>query len=282
MQRRRLRFTTRSLMLAVGICALIIWLFIWLIPIGYRWTWTWTVIRDVNRGQSTRYSAIGFASAGPRAFQALRDALKSDQAKTRMAAVQSLGVIGKDAKDAVPDLLEIVLHDQDQLVRIYAAVSLGQIGPAAEEAVEPLIKLLQAERDPQVVGTVIHTFHDLGPIAKAALPVLATMAKDPECHFRVMAAWAMCRIGPEGRAAAAALVPQLIAQLTDQNANSRRFAAEVLAEIGPAAERAIPALSAATEDQDGAVRKAAFKALAAIKPNAAGAEKNEPVTDGKP
>ena len=260
MNRPRPRFTTRSLMLAVGLCAVTIWLFIWLIPVGYRWAWTWTVIRDVKRGESTRYSAIGFASAGPRTFQALRDALKSDQAKTRMAAAQSLGAIGKDAKDAVPDLLEIVLHDPDKLVRIYAANSLGQIGPGAREAVEPLIKLLQTEQDLQVVGTVIQTFHDLGPTAKAALPVLATMAKDPKCHSRLMAAWAMCRVGPERREEAAALVPELIVQLTDQNANSRRFAADVLAEIGPAAESAVPALSAATEDQDGAVRKAAGKA----------------------
>ncbi len=270
MRLTRPRFTTRSLMLVVGICALIV--IIWLIPIGYRWAWTWMVIRDVNRGQSTRYSAIGFASAGPHAFQALRVALKSDQAKTRMAAAQSLGVIGEDAKDAVPDLLEVVLHDPDKLVRIYAAASLGQIGPGAREAVEPLIKLLQTERDPQVVATVIQTFHELGPVAKTALPVLATMAKDPECHSRMMAAWAMCRIGPEGRAEAAALVPQLIVQLTDQNPNSRKFAADVLAEIGPAAEGAVPALSAATEDQDGAVRKAAGKALAAIKRNPASSD----------
>ena len=270
MRLTRPRFTTRSVMLAVGLCLCAV--SIWLIPIGCRWAWTWTVIRDVHRGQSTRYSAIGFASAGPHAFQALRHALKSDQAKTRMAAAQSLGVIGEDAKDAVPDLLEIVLHDQDKLVRIYAAASLGQIGPGAREAVEPLINLIQTERDSQVVGTVIQTFHELGPTAKAALPLLVTMARDPECHSRVMAAWAMCRIGPEGRAEAAGLVPQLIVQLTDQNANSRRFAADVLAEIGAAAERAAPALSAATEDQDGAVRKAAGKALAAIKRNPASSD----------
>ncbi len=249
-------------MLAIGLCALILWL----IPIGYHWAWTWTVIRDVKRGQSTRYSAIGFANAGPRAFQALREALKSDQAKTRMAAVQSLGMIGEDAKAAVPDLVDTALHDQDQLVRIYAVASLGRIGPGAREAVVPLLKLLQTEQDPQIVATVIQTFHELGPTAKPALPVLAAMAKDPQCLSRFMAAWAICRIAPEARAEVAALVPHLIVQLTtDKQPNSRRFAAEVLAEIGPAAQEAIPALSAATEDQDRAVRQAAGKALEAIK-----------------
>jgi HEAT repeat protein len=263
-------------MLAIGLCALIIWL----IPIGYHWAWTWTVVRDVKRGQSTRYSAIGFANAGPRAFQALREALKSDQAKTRMAAVQSLGVIGEDAKDAVPDLVDIALHDQDVLVRIYAAASLGRIGPGASEAVEPLLKLLQTELDPQIVATVIQTFHELGPTAKPALPVLTAMVKDPQCLSRFMAAWAMCRIAPEARPEVAALVPHLIVQLTtDKHPNSRRFAAELLGEIGPAAQGAIPALSAATEDEDGAVRQAAFKAIETIKRELKTTRPSEPMPD---
>ena len=280
MRLTRPRLTTRAAMLAVGICAFIV--IIWLIPIGYRSAWTWTVIRDVNRGQSTRYSAIGLRSAGPHAFQALRDALQSDQANTRRAAAQSLGVIGQDAKDAVPDLVRVAQHDPDHLVRIYAASSIGQIGPGATDAVEPLISLLRTEQDPQMIATIVQTFHALGPTAKAALPVLTAMAKDPECHARLMAAWAMCRIGPEGRAEAAALVPQLIVQLTDQTPNTRRFAADVLAEIGPAAEAALPALSAATEDQDPAVRRAAGRALEAIKPNPASSNGDEAKPDRKP
>jgi HEAT repeat protein len=258
----RLRFTTRTLMVVVGICALIFGI----TPIIYEYVWRWTVIRDVKRGQSERYSAIGFAKAGPRAMQALREALRSDQAKTRMAAAQSLEMIGPDAKVAVPDLIDTVIHDQDQLVRIYAATALGRIGPGAAEAVEPLIRLCQTEQDLELIASVIRAFHDLGPAAREALPLLASMAKDPECPYQVMAAWAMCRIGPDARAEASALVPKLLVQLTtDKNSFGRRFAADVLAEMGPAAEQAIPALSDATEDQDQSVRKSAAKALEAIR-----------------
>jgi HEAT repeat protein len=259
----RPRFTTRSLMVAVGICGLILWL----IPICYEWAWTWTVIRDVRRGQSTRYSAIGFARAGPRAMQALRDTLKSDQTKIRMAAVQSLGVIGPDAKAAVPDLVDVATHDPDRLVRIYAAVSLGQIDSGSGEAVEPLIKLFRNEQDPQMIATIIQTFHDIGPGAAAAAPVLASIAKDSEHPFHLMAAWAICRIAPERRAEVAALVvPKLIEQLTTgPQPNTRRFAAQVLGDIGPAVEGAIPALADATEDQDKNVRHAAASAIEAIK-----------------
>jgi hypothetical protein len=39
----RVRFTTRSAMVVVGICALILWI----TPIGYQYWWTWTVVGDV-------------------------------------------------------------------------------------------------------------------------------------------------------------------------------------------------------------------------------------------
>jgi HEAT repeat protein len=279
MRIRRLRFTTRSLMVVVFICALLVWI----APRCLDFAWTWTVIRDVHRGQSMRYSAIGYARAGPRAMRALREALKSDQIKTRMAAAQSLGEIGQDAKAAVPDLLETARHDQDPLVRVYATASIGQIGPGAKEAVEPLIRLLQSEKDLQMAATIIQTFHELGPTASAALPVLATMAKDPTCNSRFMAAWAMCRIAPDARAEASIVVPQLIVQLTTaKNSNSRRFAADVLAEIGPAAKPAISALSAAEEDPDKDVRRAAAKALEAINREPADTEQGNPTPEGKP
>ena len=83
MRLTRPRFTTRSLMLVVGICALVIWLIIWLIPIGYRWAWTWTVISDVNRGQSTRriFGDRISRAAGPRALPSRLSATRSKAIK---------------------------------------------------------------------------------------------------------------------------------------------------------------------------------------------------------
>src|SRR5262249_14182490 len=143
----RVRFRTRSAMIAVAIGALLLWF----VPIGYQYWWTWIVIRDVKSGQATRYSALGYARAGPRAMRALAEATRADTVKTRVAAVQVLGTIGRDAKAAVPDLAEAARRDPDRDVRIFAAASLGQIGSVAGEAVEPLIELVRYEPDLPVV-----------------------------------------------------------------------------------------------------------------------------------
>src|SRR5207249_4425666 len=107
----RFQFTIRRLMVAVGICTMILGIAPICFKTCYEYWWMWTVLRDVKRGQSTRYSAEGFSRVGPRSVQALRDALKSDQNKTRLAAVQSLGVIGQDAKAAVRDLAKPAVPD---------------------------------------------------------------------------------------------------------------------------------------------------------------------------
>jgi HEAT repeat protein len=86
----------------------------------------------------------------------------------------------------------------------------------------------------------------------------------------------MCRIAPESRKVATEFVPQLIKQLETANVPGRRFAAEVLEEMGPAAEEAIAALSDATDDPDPVVRRAAAKALAAIRRELANSQPGPP------
>ena len=244
----RLRFRTRSVMIAVAICALLLWL-----PrIGYQYWWTWTVIRDIKSGQAMRYTPLGYARAGPRAMQALREAIRSDVVKTRVAAVQVLGTIGRDAKVAVPDLAEAARRDPDRDVRMYAAASLGEIGSDAGEAVEPLIEVVRHEPDLNVlIPVAIEALGRIGPAARPAIPVLASIAKNPQHPARVWAALALWRIGSEGREDASVVVPTLINQLaTDPSPRSRAYAAQVLGEMAPIAGAAAPALRSATEDPD--------------------------------
>ena len=88
------------------------------------------------------------------------------------------------------------------------------------------------------------------------------MLRAPRHNAWIHVAMALCRMGPEARAEASSTVPALIETLaTDKWAPNRRFAAEVLAEIGPAAQQAISALSTATYDSDPHVRRAAQNAL---------------------
>jgi HEAT repeat protein len=275
-------------MAAVAIAALILGI----APIGFRFCyeywWSWTVLRDVKRGQSTRYSAEGFSRVGPRAVQALREALRSAPKKTRLDAMQSLGVIGHAPKAAVRDLarpavadLIDALGDGDEEVRIWAAVTLGQIGPNAASAVGPLIESVQDEAHPVVIPSAIQALGEIGPVARRALLVLAPMVKDPGHRSHVMAVHACWRIGPKGRAEAALVVPKLIERLaTSKSPRERAWVAEILAEMGPAAREAIPALSTAAGDPEQGVGFAASNALRALAGTGANSESGVP-TDSR-
>ena len=104
---------------------------------------------------------------------------------------------------------------------MYAAASLGQIGSDAGEAVEPLIELVRHEPDLQVILVAIEALGRIGPAARPAIPVLASIAKNPQHWARVWAALALWRIGSEGRTEASVVVPTLINQLATEPAPSR-------------------------------------------------------------
>jgi hypothetical protein len=275
MRRPRFQFTVRRLMLGIAVCALTLGIAPVAYRSGYKLWWTWVVVHDVQRGQS-RASPEGYAMAGPRALEALREAVRSSAKKTRLHAMQELGRIGQDltpayrelARPAVPDLIE-ALKDDDDEIRTWATITLGQIGPDAASAVEPLITaaLLPYDDHPQLVVCPIQALGEIGPAAQPALPVLASMVNDPENRNHIMAVQAVWRIGPRDRAEASIIVPKLIKRLSSRkDSRERAWIAGILAEIGPAAREAIPALATAARDSDSQVADAAGKALGAIGP----------------
>jgi len=256
-------------MVMVALCALILGL----APVCRDYLFMWSVLSDVKNG-IPRYSPEGYARLGPRATQALREALRSNKKPARLAAARSLGNIGRDSRPAIsalagpaiPDLIDAALHDPDREVRMYAIVAIGQIGPVAGDGVGPFIGLLEHEEDSQIVLVTLDALGLIGPRARPALPLLGAIIRNPNHYARSFAARAMCRIAPEGRAEASVLVPTLIDQCAKSNdSRSRAWAAEVLAAIGPAAGDAVPALQAAARDKDQDVRQAASQALEAIK-----------------
>ena len=220
------------------------------------------VVRDVRRGESGRYSKIGYSMAGPHAVEALRVALRSDQTKTRLSAAQTLGTMGSDAAVRRTRAHRCRTARPEQACEDRRSRKPRTDRPRASQAVEPLLELLRHEEDLQVILTVIEALGRIGPGARAAIPALAAMVKEPRHHAWNFAAVALCRIGPEGRAEASAAIPALIESLTkDQNAGVRRTAATFLAEMGPGARQAIPALTAATQDPAQEVRRAAVETL---------------------
>jgi HEAT repeat protein len=68
----------------------------------------------------------GLAAAGESDLTALREALRLENAHVRAGVASALGLLGKNAQSAVPDLVE-ALSDQDHAVRIEAAAALEKI-----------------------------------------------------------------------------------------------------------------------------------------------------------
>ena len=77
-----------------------------------------------------------------------------------------------------------------------------------------------------------------GNEAKAAMPVLAQLLEDDESVVCSKAAWALTKMGPEGRAAVIPAIPKLRKLLRDDDPEVRLAAAEALGKTGPEGESA--------------------------------------------
>ena len=143
-------------------------------------------------------------SKSPREWVAV---LRGDDAKAREAARWALYRLGPKAKDAIPDLIA-AMDDSRKAVREWALEALQAMGPAAAPAAAALARKL----------------------GDASLEY--TMAPVGTGH---VAAYILGQIG-------APAVPALIEALESDSRRARRWAAETLAQIGPAAKDAVPAL----------------------------------------
>ena len=117
-----------------------------------------------------------------------------------------------------------------------------------------------------MICAVLDALGEIGPRARPALPDLTSMAENPRHGARMFAVRAMYGIRPEGRAAASAMLPSLITELTTGKSPQERISAAIfLGDMSSVAGGAIPALLAATKDPDQEVCRAAAMALEAVK-----------------
>lgn len=137
----------------------------------------------------------------------LIEALRRRDAHAKSAA-RHLGRLGPEARQAVPDLIEIVTGNDSAKLRAAAAAALGKIGPEAKSAVPALVQQLNDERSGEVRVAAAAA---LWKIAKHpdAVPALLAALGDPERIVRVKALDALREIGLEAPAAGLALLPML-------------------------------------------------------------------------
>ncbi len=174
----------------------------------------------------------------------------------RQQAAWGLGVIGPDAKKAVPELIKL-LKDQDPMTRGLAAQSLGEIGLQSQEEARALLNLL-ADPKPEVR---LHAQGALMSAGSLSIPALESMLNDKEPTWvRSAILQILACQGPEAKQA----LPALTRLLKDADAKIRAQAIGTIAALGSAAKDALPDLFESLHDRDMNVQVAAFSATMSI------------------
>jgi HEAT repeat protein/S1-C subfamily serine protease len=108
----------------------------------------------------------GFAKAD---IAILAGALKNSHAHVKTGALAVLGILGQDAKDAIPQL-GLALKDPDKSIRIQAAQALEKFAPAEKGPLPSLIETLkEKDQDTELRVVVIHALGQYGTQAKDAI-----------------------------------------------------------------------------------------------------------------
>jgi HEAT repeat protein len=199
------------------------------------------------------------------ALKRLRDALRSDDADVRAAALSHLAWGGKSVKEAAP-AVRSALKDSSIAVR-RAATLLGMF----DDDPESLAALTGAlgDRDPAVrAGAAVGLGASFGPAAKPAVGALTKALWDEDDTVRSAAAEALGRVGPDAKAATRALIAVLRSEELEPEPS---VAAEALGLIGPAAKEALPVLREKLKHPDSYVRVCAALSLWNIDRDASGA-----------
>lgn len=200
--------------------------------------------------------------------------LKGEEEHVRRGAAANLGLIGPEAKEAVPALVQ-ALRDSDASVRRLAVIALWSIGPLAKDAIPALI---EAHKDGDKFVRSIVPFAvrhirlslsaaDILSMSKGALPVTVVEAlKDPDADIRRDAVFVLLRFAWLAEDA----LPALITALQDADVKVRGGAALTLsswpAYTGPMAKDAIPVLIRVLEDMDEDIRQAVIEVFRNIRP----------------
>ncbi len=195
-------------------------------------------------------------------LRAQAKALADERAEVRLAAVDSLEMLGDDAAPVAPHLAW-AMTDPDLFVRWAAARALGKMSPAKAGVDTVVPKLAEMLSDPDLDLRLIaaQSLERYGPAARAAVPALARATGIGDMEIRRAAIRALVGIGTDSASA----IPDIGNALSNQDVRVRRAAAEALARFGPLARPAEGALQKAMNDSDPEVRRFAQDALLRIR-----------------
>ena len=177
-------------------------------------------------------------------------ALLCSMAGTTLAGVQTPATTSLRSK----------LNDADVKVQLQACRELSQLGPKAKQAVPDLAELLSGDHSFELKRCAALAIAAIGPDAKAAVPALTAALKSKQAKLRAYAALALGRIG----ASAAPAIPELMRLVTDKDADVRRAVRDAVPRIGVSHKVSRPLLIAALKlarPEDAAAAVATFTEL---------------------
>lgn len=163
-------------------------------------------------------------SGAKEAIPALLELICTRATNRRSEVSRILTAIGKHS---IVPLIQL-LQDDDQQIRSFACHTLGKIGTDAKEAVPQLIKMLGSANAFDRRDAAI-TIGDIGPEAKEAVPMLNMMLYDENKYLRYTAVTVLGRLGVSARP----VIPVLIDLLNDK-AEGLYIGCDSLEDPGPA------------------------------------------------
>jgi HEAT repeat protein len=219
----------------------------------------------------------GLTLARDRLAQGVRDR----EPPVRLAALEFLEMLGRQAEPAVPTLVA-ALADPEPFIRWTAARALTHVAPARPAEVVPALARALNDPDPDARVAVIEALEEYGRMAHLLAPELPDLSRQVQEALAEHAVPALARISQQGdsearMAAVRALahagagnaeraVSALVAALSSADVRVRRSAADALGRLAaPAAQQALPALEKALHDPDEEVRRLASAALLTIR-----------------
>jgi HEAT repeat protein len=148
-------------------------------------------------------AAFALGRIGPEAktaIPALIAAIQSSDASSRALPIAALVQIAPNDNEVIRTLIQLLSEKQDLGTRADAANALGLVGSQAKDAVPLLIDLLKVrdEKNPSLSATArkiaVSTLGKIGKQAKAAVPAVKEALTDPDPGVRSEAASALERI----------------------------------------------------------------------------------------
>ena len=197
--------------------------------------------------EHVRFHAIealeGFGLTATAAVASLMQAAKDDESNGCFAA-KALGSV--DTEGVSIPLLTELLGSGDSQMRQFAAYGLRRLGGKASAAEQALRDHL-TDSDPSVRIAVAEAYWSVSGKEDEAVQILQSILRAPtDGRFRTWAADALAELGPAARAAG----PDLILCLKDENRYVVTSSAKALGRIGPGAAFAVPALTARLAESD--------------------------------